>query len=65
MVAKEEERKKEKKRKGKDDRTLIRSDLTYLLLIFCGLERTKEEMEIMRDLWIHPTTLRISSPCLA
>jgi hypothetical protein len=26
------ERKKEKKRKGKDDRTLIRSDLTYLPL---------------------------------
>jgi hypothetical protein len=29
MVAKKEERKKEKKRKGKDDRTLIRSNLTY------------------------------------
>ncbi len=32
MVAKKEERKKEKKRKGKDDRTLIRINLTYLPL---------------------------------
>ncbi len=32
MVAKKEGRKKEKKRKGKDDSTLIRSDLTYLPL---------------------------------
>ena len=42
MVAKKEERKR-KKRKGKDDRMLlIRSDLTYLNLIFCGPERTEE-----------------------
>jgi hypothetical protein len=32
MVAKKEERKKEKKRQGKDDRMLIRSNLTYLPL---------------------------------
>jgi hypothetical protein len=32
MVAKKEERKKERKRKGKDDRMLIRSNLTYLPL---------------------------------
>ncbi len=31
-LQKKEERKKEKKRKGKDDRTLIRSNLTYLPL---------------------------------
>jgi hypothetical protein len=50
---KKEERKKEKKRKGKDDRTLIRSNLTILNLIFCSPERTEEKW----DLWIHPSTL--------
>jgi hypothetical protein len=43
MVAKKEERQKREKRKGKDDRTLIRSNLTYLNLIFCGPEWTKEK----------------------
>jgi hypothetical protein len=64
MVAKKEER-KIKKRKGIDDRTLIRSNLTIYHLIFCGPEQTKEKMAITRDLWlwIHPTTLCISSPC--
>jgi hypothetical protein len=61
MVAKKEERKQERKRKGKDDRTLTRSNLTYSP----GPEQTQEEMAITRDLWIHPTTLCISSPCLA
>jgi hypothetical protein len=58
LVAKEK-RKKEKreKGKGKDDRMLIRSYLTYFSLIFCGPERTEEKMAITRDLWIHPSTL--------
>jgi hypothetical protein len=45
------ERKKEKKRKGKDDndRMLVRSDLTYLRLIFCGPKWTKEKMAITRE----------------
>ncbi len=41
MVEKKEERKKEKKRKGKDDRTLIRSDLTYLPLDFLWFQMDK------------------------
>jgi hypothetical protein len=43
MVAKKEEIKKEKKRKGKDDWKLLRSVLTYLNLIFCDPERTEAE----------------------
>jgi hypothetical protein len=43
MVAKKEERNKEKREKGKDDRMLIRTDLTILNLIFCGPERTEEK----------------------
>ncbi len=50
---KKEERKKEKRETGKDDRMLIRSDLTIFNLIFCGPERTEEKW----DLWIHPSTL--------
>jgi hypothetical protein len=55
MVAKKEERKKEKREKGKDDRTLIRSNLTIFNLIFCGPEWTKEKWQsqgICR--YIHP-----------
>jgi hypothetical protein len=50
---KKEERNKEKKETGKDDRMLIRSDLTIFNLIFCGPERTEEKW----DLWIHSSTL--------
>jgi hypothetical protein len=49
---KKEGRKTEKRETGKDDRTLIRSDLTIFNLIFCGPERTEEKW----DLWIHPST---------
>jgi hypothetical protein len=38
---------------GKDDRTLIRSNLTIFNLIFCGPEWTEEKW----DLWVHPSTL--------
>jgi hypothetical protein len=50
---KKEERKKENRVTGKDDKTLIRSDLTNFNLIFCGPEGTEEKW----DLWIHPSTL--------
>jgi hypothetical protein len=50
---KKKERKKDKREKGKDDRTLIRSNLTIFNLIFCGPEQTEEKW----DLWIHPSTL--------
>jgi hypothetical protein len=40
---KKRRKKKREKRKEKDDRTLIRSDLTYLNLIFCGPEQTEEK----------------------
>jgi hypothetical protein len=43
MAAKKEERQTEKKRKGKDDRMLIRSDWTHLNLIFCSPEWTEEK----------------------
>jgi hypothetical protein len=56
MVAKKK-RKKEKRETGKDDRTLIRSNLTIFNLIFCGPERAEEKMVSTRDLWIHPSTL--------
>jgi hypothetical protein len=54
MVAKKEERKK--KKRGNDDRTLlIRSDLTYLTLIFCGPERTEENWHSQGSYgYIHP-----------
>jgi hypothetical protein len=45
MVAKKEERKKEKREKGKSDRRLIRCDLTIFNLIFCGLEWTEEKWQ--------------------
>jgi hypothetical protein len=55
MVAKKEERKKEKREKGKDDRTLIRSDLTYLNLIFYGPEWTEEKWHSQGSSgYIHP-----------
>ncbi len=43
MVAKKEESKNEKREKGKDNRMLIRSSLTYLNLIFCDPEWTEEK----------------------
>jgi hypothetical protein len=46
-------KKKEKRKTGKDDRTLIRSNLTIFNLIFCGPEQTEGKW----DLWIHPSTL--------
>jgi hypothetical protein len=55
MVAKKEERKKEKERKRKDGRTLIRSNFTYLNLIFCGPERTEENWQSQGSCgYIHP-----------
>jgi hypothetical protein len=57
MVAKKGKKKKREKRKGKDDTTLIRSNLTHFNLIFYGPARTEEKMAITRDLWIHPSTL--------
>jgi hypothetical protein len=57
MVAK----KREKKRKGKDGRTLIRSNLNYLILIFCGPEQTEKNgthKEVM-DTSIHPCTCKV------
>jgi hypothetical protein len=43
MVAKKEERKKEKREKGKNDRTLIRSNLTYspLDLLWSGMDKRR------------------------
>jgi hypothetical protein len=52
---KKRRKKKIKKIKEKDDRMLIRSDLTYLNLIFCGPERTEENKRIVDT--IHPSTL--------
>jgi hypothetical protein len=63
MVAKKG-KKKRKKRKRKDDRMLIRSNLTYLNLIFCGPEQTEEKngnhKEVM-DTSIHPCPSKVSS----
>jgi hypothetical protein len=42
MVAKKKKEKR-KRETGKDDRMLIRSDLTIFNLIFCGPERTEEK----------------------
>ncbi len=54
MVAKKRN-KKRKKRKGKDDRKLLKSDMTYLNLIFCGLERTEENWQSQESCgYIHP-----------
>jgi hypothetical protein len=54
MVAKKKKEKK-KKRTGKDDRTLIRSDLTFLNLIFWGPERTEEKWHSQGNYgYIHP-----------
>ncbi len=55
---KKEERKKEKKRKGKDDRTLIRSDLTYLpldLLWFRTDKRRNGNHDGFVDTSYHPS----------
>jgi hypothetical protein len=65
MVAKKEERKKENREKGKMAGRYLEANRPIYHLIFCGPKRTKEEMAFIRDLWIHPTTLCISSPCLA
>jgi hypothetical protein len=55
MVAKKEERKKEKREKGKMTGSYFRSDLTYLNLIFCGPERTEENWQSQgRCGYIHP-----------
>jgi hypothetical protein len=43
MAAKKEERKKEKREKGKDDRMLIRSNLIIFNLFFCGPEQTEKK----------------------
>jgi hypothetical protein len=52
---KKEEKRKEKREKEKDDRTLIRSNLTYLTLIFCGPERTEEKWHSQGSYgYIHP-----------
>ena len=59
---KKEERNKEKKETGKDDRMLIRSDLTYLNLNFCGPEQTEEKMAITKgvmDTSIHPCPCKV------
>jgi hypothetical protein len=55
MVAKKRRNKKRKKRKGKDDRTLIKSDFTLFNLIFCGPERTEEKWQSQGICgYIHP-----------
>jgi hypothetical protein len=61
MVAKKEDKKKEKVRKRKDDRTLIRNDLTYLTLIFCGPERTEKNgnHKGFVDTSIHPCPCKV------
>jgi hypothetical protein len=47
--------KKRKKRKGKNDRTLTRSNLTYFDLIFCGPEQTEEKWQSQGICgYIHP-----------
>jgi hypothetical protein len=43
MVSKKRRKEKRKKRIGKDDRMLIRSNLTYLNFIFCGPGWTEEK----------------------
>jgi hypothetical protein len=41
--------------KGKDDRMLLRSNLIYLNLIFCGPERTEEDWQSQGSCgYIHP-----------
>jgi hypothetical protein len=48
-------RKKEKREKGKDDRMLIRSDLSIFNLIFCGPEWTEEKWQSQGICgYIHP-----------
>jgi hypothetical protein len=61
MAAKKEERKKEKREKGKEDRMLIRSDLIIFNLIFCAPERTGENKGIVDA--IHPSTLFLCYGC--
>jgi hypothetical protein len=52
---KKRRKKKRQKRKGMDDRTLIRSDLAYLNLIFCGPEQTEENWQAQGSYgYIHP-----------
>jgi hypothetical protein len=66
MVAKKEERKKERKRKGKDDRTLIRSDLTYLpfyLLWFQTDKRRNGNHEGFVDTSYYPLHM-FTMPCI-
>ncbi len=58
MAAKKEERKKEKKRKGKDDRTLIRSNLNYLPLDLLWSQMDKRRNgnhERFVDISYHPS----------
>jgi hypothetical protein len=57
----ERKKKNKEKRKDKDDRMLIRSDLIYFNLIFCGPERIEEKMAITRDLdtSIHPRPCKV------
>ncbi len=48
-------KKKRKQRKGKYDRMLIRSNLTFLNLIFCGHEQTEEKWHSQGSYgYIHP-----------
>jgi hypothetical protein len=55
MLARKDERKKRKKRKWKDDRMLIRSDLTFSNSIFCGPKRTEEKWHSQGSYgYIHP-----------
>jgi hypothetical protein len=53
-------KKKRKRETGKDNRMLIRSDLTIFNLIFCGPEQTEEKW----DLWIHPSTI-VPAKCMS
>ncbi len=50
IVAKKEDRKTEKREKGKDDRMLISSKLTIFNLIFCGPEWTEEKWQSLLNL---------------
>jgi hypothetical protein len=55
MVANKRRKKKRKKRKGKDDRTLTRSNLTVFNLILCGPEWTEEKWQSQGICgYIHP-----------
>jgi hypothetical protein len=58
-----QKKKKEKwkRRKGKDDRMLIRSNLTFLNLIFCGPEWTEEKWHSQGSYGtsIHPCTCKV------